>query len=303
MQSDSIAVERRRLPFTLIENIVLEDQALGPVDILVYLALAKHSDGEGTCWPSLSTIAKLARVHRSSVAQAIKRLEARGYLRRTARFRPDGGVTSNAYQLIPLETKKYPPVAQDDTPCRIGRLAPVAQDDTNYTHLELDPNEERAEKAPPRPAKASQNEQDRSRELAPDPLSPLLERIRQEAQMRGAPPCFIAGGWSSGIRALVTEGVSEEEILRAFTACIEVAPERVTFFPRDFLKWCKVSRTRGLRQQRENPGSQKHQARESERAREREQLLLQREDPYWQEQIAAAVAQLPWRRVQGWVGN
>ena len=62
MQSDSIGVERRRLPFTLIENIVLEDQALGPVDILVYLALAKHADGEGTCWPSMATIAKAGPV-------------------------------------------------------------------------------------------------------------------------------------------------------------------------------------------------------------------------------------------------
>jgi len=299
MQSDSIGVERRRLPFTLIENIVLEDQALGPVDILVYLALAKHSDGEGTCWPSLSTIAKLARVHRSSVALAIKRLEARGYIRRTPRFRPDGGVTSNAYQLMPLEAQKYLPVAQDDTPRRIGRLAPVAQDDTNYTHLEPDPNEERAKKATQRPAKASQNELEPSHELSANPLSLLLEQIRQEAQARGAPPCFIAGEWSSGIRALVTEGVSGEEILRAFTACIETAPERVTFFPRDFLKWRKVSRTRGQREPREDPGSQEHQARERERAREREQQLLEREDPYWQEQVASAVAQLPWKKVQG----
>ena len=58
MQSDSVGVERRRLPFTLIENVILEDQALGPVDILVYLALAKHADGEGVCWPSLATIGK-----------------------------------------------------------------------------------------------------------------------------------------------------------------------------------------------------------------------------------------------------
>ena len=47
MQSDSVGVERRRLPFTLIENIILEDQALGPVDVLVYIALAKHADGRG----------------------------------------------------------------------------------------------------------------------------------------------------------------------------------------------------------------------------------------------------------------
>jgi hypothetical protein len=298
MQSDSIAVERRRLPFTLIENIILEDQALGPVDILVYLALAKYADGEGTCWPSMATIAKVARVCRTKAFQAIKHLEACGYLKRTPRFRPDGGVTSNAYRLMPLEAKKYPPVSQEHTPPLPQRQPPVHPVNTNYTHLELDPSKESAEKAS-RPAKTHRTAYEPSHVLAPDSLSPLLERIRQEAQARGAPPCFIAGGWSSGIRALMTGGVSEEEILRAFTACIEAAPERVTFFPRDFLKWRKVSHAYRMRNQREGWGREERQARERDRVREREQLLLEREDPYWQEQVAAAIAQLPWRRVQG----
>src|SRR5208337_2837518 len=140
MLSDSIGVERRRLPFTLIENIVLEDKALGPVDILVYLALAKHADHEGTCWPSMATIAKVARVCRSKVFETIKHLEARGYLKRSARFRPDGGVTSNVYHLIPLEARKYPPILQNDTPHPPDRLAPVHQVDPNYTQSQLDPN-------------------------------------------------------------------------------------------------------------------------------------------------------------------
>ena len=71
----------------------------------------------------------------------------------------------------------------------------------------------------------------------------------------------------------MTGGVSEEEILKAFTACIETAPERVTFFPRDFLKWRKVSRTRRPREQREDQGREERQACECDRAREREQLF------------------------------
>lgn len=298
MQSDSIGVERRRLPFTLIENIILEDQQLGPVDILVYLALAKHADGEGTCWPSMATIAKVARVCRTKAFQAIKHLEACGYLKRTARFRPDGGVTSNAYQLMPLEARRYSPVSQDDTPPLPQQHPPIHQVNTNYTHLELDPCKERALRAP-RIAQTPQNAPEPSHELASDSLSPLLKRIKQEAQARGAPPCFIAGEWSSGIQALMTNGVSGKEILRAFTACIETAPERVTFFPRDFLKWRKVSRAYRPTQQRENQRREERQAREHDRAREREQLLREREDPYWQEQVAAAIAQLPWRRVTG----
>jgi hypothetical protein len=102
-----------------------------------------------------------------------------------------------------------------------------------------------------------------------------------------------------GIQALITGGVSEEEILKAFMACIETAPERVTFFPRDFLKWRKLSRAHGPREQREDQDREERQLLERDRAREREQLLREREDPYWQERIEAAVAQLPWRRVQG----
>src|SRR5208337_3452100 len=167
MLSDSIAVERRRLPFTLIENIVLEDQALGPVDILVYLALAKHADPEGTCWPSMATIAKVARVCRSKVFETIKHLEARGYLKRSARFRPDGGVTSNVYHLMPLEAKRYPPVVQNDTPPPPERLAPVPQVDPNYTQSQLYPNKGE------RPARAEPSRQP----SAPLPASQLEDQV------------------------------------------------------------------------------------------------------------------------------
>ena len=88
MQSDSVGVERRRIPFTLIENIILEDQTLSRVDILVYLAIAKHADGEGTCWPSMATIGKLARCAREAVARSLTRLESRGYLKRSAPISP-----------------------------------------------------------------------------------------------------------------------------------------------------------------------------------------------------------------------
>src|SRR5208283_3936170 len=177
MQSDSIAVERRRLPFTLIETVILEDHALGPVDILVYLALAKHADGEGTCWPSMATIAKLARCARETVARSLKHLEARGYLKRTARFRPDGGVTSNAYQLMPVEAKRYPPVAQDDTPCDPGSHPLVIVDHTNYIQSELDPSEldpREKREAPPAPAERPSQAQGN----AGAPLPSLLRRIR-----------------------------------------------------------------------------------------------------------------------------
>ena len=102
-----------------------------------------------------------------------------------------------------------------------------------------------------------------------------------------------------GIGELVQSGISEEELVQAFSACLETAPERVTFFPRDFLKWRKVSREHRAREERSDHVRGERQAREGELAKEREQILREREDPYWQAQMASAIAQLPWRRVRG----
>jgi len=187
-----------------------------------------------------------------------------------------------------------PPVHRGTTHCSVERST---QFDPNNGLPEPNAGKGKVEVSP-RSAKAFKNALQPPYEVARTFLSPLLDRIRQEAQMRGAPPCFMVWDWAIGVQALVTSGVSAEEILRAFTACIETAPERVTFFPRDFLKWRKVSRMRGPREYREDPSGEERRVRERDRAQEREQLLLQREDPYWQEQIAAAIAQLPWRRVR-----
>ena len=291
MQSDSVGVERRRLPFTLIENIILEDQELGPVDVLVYIALAKHADADGTCWPSLATIARLARVCRSSAAQAIKHLEARGYLRRTARFRPDGGVTSNVYKLGQIEVTTYP-VVQADPPRPPGGLAPVHQVDTNYIHLELEPTKKR--EAPPTPA--ARPSQAQSSAEAPLPLSFLLTRMKTEAQARGA-PLVVGRDFSVGIGELAAAGVPCEELLQVFTTCISTAPERVTFFPRDFLKWRKVWRERSVKTHQGHQDKTDRETREREQATERERILREREDPKAAEEIEKAMARLPWRRM------
>lgn len=74
-------------------------------------------------------------------------------------------------------------------------------------------------------------------------LPSLLRRIRQEAQARGA-PLVIGRDFSAGVSELVKGGATADEILEAFTACIEELPEKATFFPLDFLRWRKASRKR-----------------------------------------------------------
>ncbi|MGA9135776.1 MAG: helix-turn-helix domain-containing protein [Candidatus Sulfotelmatobacter sp.] len=292
MESDSVGVERRRLPFTLVENVVLEDQELGPVDLLVYIALAKHADSDGVCWPSMATLGKLARCARETVARSIARLEARGYLRRSPRFRDDGGVTSNAYRLMPIEVKKYPAVTQDDSPCDSESHPPVILDHTNYIQSELEPNKEREERATTRGIRSLP---DCAAASEPSSLSSLLSQLKQEAREQTCP--FVIGrDWREGIGELVKSGTSEGEILQAFQACIATAPERVTFFPRDFLKWRKVSRERTVKIRQRHQDKTDREVRERELAAEREVILRQREDPRAVAEIAGAIARLPWRR-------
>ncbi len=292
MQSDSVGVERRRLPFTLIENIILEDQELGPVDVLVYLALAKHADGEGTCWPSMATIARVARVCRSKAFQAIKHLEALGYLKRTARFRPDGGVTSNAYKLSPIEARRYPPVTQNDIPSLPDTLPPVHRVDTNYIQSEQD----------------SKNGGELARSKEPcRPSAPPTFASRPEDQvireLSDVPDLIHDRRFREGARRLLAEGRSVGEIARVVRIAAGDPQERggLSFIADRFPRWIRkaLERERQENQLGQRAASrEEQQERECKQAEEREQLLREREDPYWQSQIEAAISQLPWRRVR-----
>ena len=290
MRSDSVGVERRRLPFTLVENVIIEDQELGAVDVLVYLALAKHADGEGVCWPSLPTLAKIARVHRSSVAHAIKHLEARGYLKRTPRFRPDGGVTSNAYRLMPLTSEKYPPVAQEAAPRRPGRRGLVAQDDANHIQSEQD-----SPKGEP---------QDHTDQLSPQ-LAPPPSAAQPEEQVL-ADLADVSGlvhdrRFREGARHLLAQGKTPEDLVKAVQAAVRDPQEcgGLSFIADRFPRWARKARDQE-RQQQQAEKQETAAAERVERARtaeeERVRILAEQESEVGRQIVTAAIARLPWNR-------
>jgi hypothetical protein len=224
VETDSVAVEQRRLPFTLIENVVLEDQALSGIDVLVYLALAKHADTGGICWPSMATIAKLARVHRATVAEAIKHLEVRGYLKRSARFRPNGGVTSNSYQLLQMTAARHPPVAQDDSPPSPGRHPPVAQDDRNYIHLEPDPMNKRE----------IDLENTRSDALSPSSASLPEKALSEELLALSRETIGSETQYVDQAVKLVRAGEDPNEVKAGFGEMLRRRPAGAPFFAKDY---------------------------------------------------------------------
>ncbi|GAJ19962.1 unnamed protein product, partial [marine sediment metagenome] len=97
-----IELQRKRPPFTIIENAIIEDPNISKHGIIVYLVLCKHADKDGhDCFPSLRSIQKEARTARASVVEAIDELVKEGYITKTQRKNPDNPkvFTSNLYTI------------------------------------------------------------------------------------------------------------------------------------------------------------------------------------------------------------
>ena len=161
--------------------------------------------------------------------------------------------------------------------------------------IKQDEKQEREERAH-RPSAALEFTDASVHKPAPASLSSLLLRIREKARAQGAPPSFIVRDWSAGIGELISGGTSEKEILQDFEACIETAPDRVTFFPRDFLKWRKVSRDQTAKAREHQKEERSRDERERELATERERIMKERESEEGRATVEQALSRLPWRR-------
>lgn len=66
----------------MLPNWAVDDDRLGGYDLLVYMALIRHADNSGICWPSLERLAKIARCSQPTVSKSLNVLERLGYIRR-----------------------------------------------------------------------------------------------------------------------------------------------------------------------------------------------------------------------------
>ena len=78
---------------------VYEDQELSHRAKAVYIDLKDHSNQEGTCWPGINTIAAGLNLSRSTVKRALEDLVKAGLLEKSSRWRENGSLTSNLYQI------------------------------------------------------------------------------------------------------------------------------------------------------------------------------------------------------------
>jgi hypothetical protein len=108
--------ERRHVSGLVWMRAIRDSDALGsPTSRVVAWAIGLRMDADGVCWPSLPTIARESRVHRSTVQRHITVLVAEGWLRREK----GGGHRSTRYIAM------IPPAELEAHASRGSRVLPL----------------------------------------------------------------------------------------------------------------------------------------------------------------------------------
>lgn len=68
--------------------------------IAVYLYLQNRADRNGTCYPAIGTIARELYFSVSTVKRAVRDLEGNGFIRKTQRWRENGGRSSLLFEIL-----------------------------------------------------------------------------------------------------------------------------------------------------------------------------------------------------------
>lgn len=133
MSEETIGVQRDRLPFTIVENAVFEDQGLSKEARTLYWALCYHADKEGRCFPSLSTLSKETGSGRTTVVSSLKSLCRAGYIVCASRVDAAGDRCSNLYTI--KGKRKRGGSTQEDHPQSPPGPRVVPGKHSNHTHL------------------------------------------------------------------------------------------------------------------------------------------------------------------------
>lgn len=78
---------------------VYQDRELSPRAKVVLIYLKDHANKQGTCWPGINTIAAGVSLSRSTVKRALDDLVKAGLVEKARRWRENGSLSSNLYQI------------------------------------------------------------------------------------------------------------------------------------------------------------------------------------------------------------
>jgi DNA-binding PadR family transcriptional regulator len=91
------------MSFKLVEN-AFDAPVADPQAKLVLLAIARHADKRGSCYPSAARLMVVTGLSKASVYRKISYLEKHGFIRVTRRW-GEGKNTSNLYHLLLSHTE------------------------------------------------------------------------------------------------------------------------------------------------------------------------------------------------------
>lgn len=110
--------------YTLIPNIVLDDESISNNAQLVYLHLLKFSWGKGSCYPGHQKLAEKLKLSRRSIIRALQELK----VKRLIDWKQRGLNKTNIYIILDL-SHAYSDEITDVTPVSIPEVTPMSQQD------------------------------------------------------------------------------------------------------------------------------------------------------------------------------
>ena len=114
-------IDARRPGWFWAENRIIDEYAanIGIVALGVYIALVRHVNSDGECWPSTATLARKLKISQRQVFREIATLQRYGLVSIEQRAEDKKGTISNRYTVHHLDQIKpdhTPPMTHSHTP-------------------------------------------------------------------------------------------------------------------------------------------------------------------------------------------
>ena len=93
-------MSRKRKPFTIVDNDILQDESMTIYEKMAYVILCCYADRDGICYPSYKTIAKKAGCSPRKAFDAVQSLEKSGLLIKQSQQNDNGRNGNNLYRIV-----------------------------------------------------------------------------------------------------------------------------------------------------------------------------------------------------------
>ena len=107
----------------------------------------------------------------------------------------------------------------------------------------------------------------------------FIQNARKRCEEHGLPAALISPAWLKAVADLLGPFVTEDDLLGGLAACLNVAPEKLTFFAQDYAQWSRRAAQLAKEEVQSRRRAQAEKAEREARARERQELESIRKNP------------------------